>query len=101
MSQLSVNYRATWRPPPHDRKSIEAGGKGEAALFHFFCPERGQQKGENLFTGNENSGETNHEKERIRQYFEEEAQLCGVSTANQHYNTSLLLNILLDRKISS
>lgn len=47
MSQLSVNYRATWRPPPHDRKSIMAGGRGEAALFHFFCPERGLQKGEN------------------------------------------------------
>lgn len=44
MSQLSVNYRATWRPPPHDRKSIMAGGRGEAALFHFFCPERGLQK---------------------------------------------------------
>jgi len=47
MSQLSVNYRATWRPPPHDRKSIKAGGRGEAALFHLFCPERGLQKGEN------------------------------------------------------
>lgn len=44
MSQLSVNYRATWRPPPHDRKSIKTRGRGRAALFHFFCPERGRQK---------------------------------------------------------
>lgn len=39
------------------------GGGGEAALFHFYCPERGLQKGESLLTGNEKSGETNHEKE--------------------------------------
>lgn len=42
MSRLSVNYRATWRLPPHDRKSITVGGArgGGLPFFHFFCTER-------------------------------------------------------------
>lgn len=78
MSQLSVNYRATWKPPPHDRKSIKTGGGGRAALFRFFCPERGLQKVK--FCSQEMKTVGNHEKEWNVQYFEKEVQLCTNTT---------------------
>lgn len=80
MSQLSVNYRATWRPPPHDRKSIKTRKRGRAALFHFFCPERGLQKVK--ICSQEMKTMWNHEKEWNVQYFEEEVQL---RTTLQHF----------------